>query len=403
MKMYDKITVEEARKIYEEAKMNEKLSEYNFPTKPSTDGYYHIQIPDSTKKSGRRQIKDKSLDRLKQKVLNQTVRKTFKDVFNLVQVNKIKYIKDKEKLLSVNNTIRRTTNEYKRFFEGTEFESMFIDEITKKDIDVFCYTTLNKFNLNNKAFLFLRSILKQVFEYAYKYELIDNNLYLRIDFTIYKSMIERSASIEDRVHTDKELERMLEYIHSSQKKTPNYIAPYALELQILMGLRRGEVPPLLWSDVKDNYILIHREQIIVLKSEQNKKQECKIVDHTKTWKDRKFPITDEINDLLNRIRAIGNDSEFIFPNATGNGTGAIHNNSIYHFYYKMCNKLGIELCYEKRKGPHSYRRNAITIVSNKTGNFLIASKLFGNSPRIAESNYYVGLDLDEARELLVNK
>lgn len=52
MKMYDKITVEEARKIYEEAKMNEKLSEYNFPTKPSTDGYYHIQIPDSTKKSG---------------------------------------------------------------------------------------------------------------------------------------------------------------------------------------------------------------------------------------------------------------------------------------------------------------------------------------------------------------
>lgn len=61
MKMYDKITVEEARKIYEEAKMNEKLSEYNFPTKPSTDGYYHIQIPDSTKKSGRRQIKDKSL------------------------------------------------------------------------------------------------------------------------------------------------------------------------------------------------------------------------------------------------------------------------------------------------------------------------------------------------------
>ena len=400
------MTVEEARKLYEEAMRNEALSKYNFPTKPSSDGYYHIYVKDSSKKTGRRAIKDKNLDKLKEKVylhekgIDSEIRKTFKDIFILNNKNKIKYIKNKEKILSVNNSIRRTANEYNRYFAGTKFERMFIDEITENDISDICYSNLKKLALNTKAFLFLRSILKQVFEFAFKNRWIDENPYLRVDFNIFKGMIEHTVSIEERVHSDEELDRMLDYIHKAQNKNPKYIAPYALEMQIIMGLRRGEVPPLRWSDIKDGYILIHREQIIVLKSDQNKKQECRIVDHTKTWKDRKFPITSDLQDLIDRIKGLGNDSEFIFPNSTGNGTGAIHNNSIYHFYYKMCNKLKIELSYEKRKGPHSYRRNAITKVTNAGGNLLIASKLFGNSPKVADSNYYVGLNLDLAKEYL---
>jgi hypothetical protein len=40
------------------------------------------------------------------------------------------------------------------------------------------------------------------------------------------------------------------------------------------------------------------------------------------------------------------------------------------------------------------------VVNAIDGNILIASKLFGNSPEVAKNNYYTGLDMDKAREIL---
>ena len=83
------MTLEEARKLYEKAMKEEILSKYSFPTKPSSDGYFHIYVKDETKKSGRRQLKDKDLDKLRKKVYEYETtyilskRLTFKDVFKL--------------------------------------------------------------------------------------------------------------------------------------------------------------------------------------------------------------------------------------------------------------------------------------------------------------------------------
>ena len=53
---------------------------------------------------------------------------------------------------------------------------------------------------------------------------------------------------------------------------------------------------------------------------------------------------------------------------------------------------------------HSFRRNAVTIVVNASdGNILMASQLFGNSPEVAKNNYYTGLDMKKALEILNKK
>lgn len=53
------------------------------------------------------------------------------------------------------------------------------------------------------------------------------------------------------------------------------------------------------------------------------------------------------------------------------------------------------------KGTHSFRRNAITDVVNASGgNIILASNLFGNSPEVAKKNYYTGVNVDEALEVL---
>ncbi|MCR5238471.1 MAG: tyrosine-type recombinase/integrase [Lachnospiraceae bacterium] len=379
------------------------LSTYTFPAKPSSDGYYHIYL---TTTEGRKQIKAKNLDKLKEKVyqFENVGSKTFKQVFELMLDQKMKYIKGDDKKASVMNTVRILKSDYKRFFDNTEFENMPVDDITKRDIEEICYHNLQKYDLKKKAFLGLRGIIKQTLALAYEEYWIPENPYLRVNFKRYEDMLIEPTSISKRAHTDDELDKMLDYIHEHQAKTPSYVAPYGLELQILMGLRRGEIAPLEWSDVTNTVINITKEQLYVCKSEDNPKGYSIIVQHTKTHTDRQFPITDQIKEFLGRLKTMLNQyypgTPYLFPAKTTK-TGVITNFTVYKFYKRMCKNMGIELSLEMRKGPHSFRRNGITKVCNANGgNIMMASVLYGNSPRSASNHYYTGIDMTKAKEIL---
>lgn len=406
----DSMTLEDAQKMYKTMEKEILLRKYNLPTKPSSDGYYHVNVKDLTTKSGRRQLKSKTLDDLKDKLyeyekgLNGDSRKTFSDVFKIVQSEKLKYIKDDEKKLSAKNTLWRKQEDYKRFFLDTSFEKMFIEDIGKKDIEEICMYNLQRYNLKMKAFLALRGILKETFTMAFEEYWITDNVYNRVNFKKFNNMIERPTPITERVHTEEEMVKIRTFLDDKHYASPNYLPAYALDLQILMGLRRGEVPPLKWSDIQDGYILISREQITIKDDNPKHKNYVDVVvNHTKTWKNRKFPITKELDELLKAIRLVHVrtkvNSEYIFP--SDNKNGIISNNVVYKFYQRMCKALDIPLCNEFKKGTHSFRRNAITDTINKSGgDIFMTSQLYGNTPKIAEDHYYVGLDLDKAKAVL---
>ena len=172
----------------------------------------------------------------------------------------------------------------------------------------------------------------------------------------------------------------------------------------ICGLRRGEVPPLRWTDIHNNYILICREQLTIKKTE-NIPEHFEIVGHTKTYKNRKFPITDELEDFLKRLKNIHETyypaSEYLFPAKTENG--CITNNCVYNYFRRICRKENIRISKEAIKGTHAFRRTRITEAINKSGgNIVMASELFGNSPEVAKKYYYTGIDLEEARGILNN-
>ena len=129
-----------------------------------------------------------------------------------------------------------------------------------------------------------------------------------------------------------------------------------------------------------------------------------IVDHTKTYVNRQFPITRDLQEFLDRYKLIHSeyypDSKYLFPSDTSEN-GVINNNVVYRFYSRMCRNPGIKVSIERVRGPHSFRRNGITKVTNNSGGDLIlASQLFGNSPETAKSNYYTGLNLEKAKMIL---
>ena len=143
---------------------------------------------------------------------------------------------------------------------------------------------------------------------------------------------------------------------------------------------------------------------MVKKGDLQSKQSCVIVEHTKTWKDRKYPITEKLRRSLVRLSGVhernGLRSKFLFP-SKNDQSKPLHNHSIYNYYRTMCRKLGIALSHEAHKGPHSFRRNAITKAANNSGgDMLMVYKIFGNIPAVAENNYYVRLSLDRAKAVL---
>ena len=370
------------------------------------DKRYHTYVPDVSKYKNRRSVAKRTIEELENYLVdfytteaehteNET-RKTFKAIFDLVQEKKLKYIKSEEKRLSAENTKVKAYSDFKRYFSGTDFENKYIDTITKKDIEDICLFNLNRYNLRKKAFDALRGILKSVFDMAYSEYWISDNVYQRMDFKIFKNMFAEDVPIEERVHTDEELSAILDELHRKQDSTPKFSSIWALELQIIMGLRRGEVPPLEWADVSDTCITIDKEQLTCGNN-------FIVVHHTKNYKDRYFPITNDIRHFLKRLKEMQDtyypNSQYLFPSNTD--SGIITNRAVYYVYQGICEKLGIEITQEAVKGPHSFRRNAITDVVNTTnGNIIMASQLFGNTPDVAMQNYYTGTDLALAKSIL---
>ena len=376
-----------------------------------SDNRWHTTIADNTKVNGRRPIARKNKIDLEKFLLKhyqieltpellqeqEEKSKTFKEVFEIVKKEKLQYIKTPEKMISAKNTAIKTNSEYRRYFADTDFENMSINQITKDDIESICLLNLKKYNLKKKAFLSMRGILKSVFDYAFSEYLINDNVYQRIIFKKFNDMLIPDTPTHKRVHSAKEFSDILKELHKKQKNRPKFSTYWALELQMIMGLRRGEIPPLCWeSDIKDTYVSITKEQL-------TSDGEYVIVEHTKNHKDRFFPITNDLQEFFTRLKAMHEkyypNSQFLFPADTPNG--CITNNAVYKVYKGICKTLGIEIIKDEIKGPHSFRRNAITEVVNSTnGNVVLASALFGNSPQVAKENYYTGANLAIAKEIL---
>lgn len=405
---YDKMTLRDARELYMYIEKKELLEHYSFPKKPGKDGYYRIYVADPSKKAGRKQLFARTMEELRDKVYehekgkNGKVKKTFKQVYEIVLSEKLMYVKSEEQRLSRQNTINKNKTEYKRFFDGTGFESRFIDKISKADIEEIVFYNLQRYDLRDKALNAMKGILRSTFAFAYEQYWIDDNVFDRVNFAKFGGMIVPDVDVEKRVHSDRDLKRILKELHAHQAKKKDYIPAYALEMQILIGARRGEIPPLRKSDIHDGYIAITREQITVKKFDDIPEY-FKIVEHTKTNKNRIFPRTVALNEFLERLYAVLEEyyphSEYLFPADTENGV--ITNGTVYNYYRRVCKKLEIPITRDVIKGTHSFRRNAITDVVNATGgNLIMASQLFGNSPEVARKNYYTGIDTKEALEAL---
>lgn len=227
------------------------------------------------------------------------------------------------------DTINRYNYDYKRFISNS-LATKDIRNITSADLKSYTQEIVNTIHPTRKAFTAYKGILNLVFNYAREYEIVLSNPVSTIKNNFYyPSCTTTSSKSEEKILSEAEIQTVKDTVRSymSQKRYHGYfINGYAILLSIETGMRAGELPSLKWSDIKENYIHIHSQQLY---NKQPGGKEYYYANWTKNEKHlspdqrdgRKFPLTNAIKDILFELKelqtSMGIKSDYVFCHENG--------------------------------------------------------------------------------------
>ena len=233
------------------------------------------------------------------------------------------------------NTIR----EYKRYFLwiSEALRNKAVTDITEEDISKWLISDLLK---NKKprltALKKLFQLLDQIFRYAIKKKYCNDNPMSYLDINDYlKSCNTVTKSLDEKSFSDEEINRIKKYMLD---KTDNPRALIAL-LAIHTGMRAGELVALHKTDITDDYIHIHRQQIRNHNTNPPVFEEVGFTKNERTRPNagRKFPINQEIKNIIELANSIPGDSVYLFHDK--NKSSMITKDSYEQFLNRSCTKL----------------------------------------------------------------
>lgn len=224
------------------------------------------------------------------------------------------------------DTIRQYEYAYKRSI-SEELGKKDITAISGKDLQKYTLDLVKSTELTKNAFLEYKGVLNLTFDYAMRNEIITTNPVATINNKkYYKSCKQKASSPKDNILSEEEIKLVIATVRhymTSKRYDGYFINGYAILLAIETGMRAGELCSLKWSDVMENALHIHSQQL------NNKVQGGKTyyyVPWTKNEKGeskggRMFPLTDAIKDILDELKSLqeemGISSEYIFCHPDG--------------------------------------------------------------------------------------
>lgn len=277
------------------------------------DGYYRTYLPLTGGK--RKQIKKKHL-----KDLQDVVIEFWKN--NSTSTFKIRYeiwVDRQKQCGRSDNTICKYESDYIRFFQGDEIENKDIRDIDAEYLYKFLERLLKKKDISYRALKSMMGYIKGVFEKSITDGLIKESPCNRIDLPIFRQYCKQPLikTVEERTMSYSEKNALLNSLEKNYIKKPTYIVQYALELSLYTGMRVSELSGLMWEDIDYE----HKTILIRHGERYNRKTKEFYVIMPKNGKIRTFPLTQEINDLLNRVKNIETElgylSEYVFSNENG--------------------------------------------------------------------------------------
>ena len=376
--------------VQEQIEMNKRkelLKKHPYKIWEGKDGKWRTYLPDVEK--GRI---------LKKRTTEKAINDMIVDYYLQTSKEELKYNKEKEKIDNQfltcfimwknkqiaygisGNTVYKYEYDYKRFFKGTDFEEMDVRNITEEDITIFIISRIKELDLKEKAGKALWGYISGVFKsLRINKRIIDDPCQYIDTKQFFKFYNKEVKPQNDRVLNEYEIEMIMERIKLDHQEKSWYMPSYAVELAIYTGMRAGELAGLKWENV-----FIDERVIVISKSEKyNGTNKEYYLSSTKTYKSRKFPISNEIMSLLISIINVqdkyGCYNGFVFSTSVGN----VHCRTISDCMRNKCIQIGMK----HTKGMNAVRRTVNSRIRCAGISATVAASLLGHTEEVNNLNY----------------
>ena len=375
------------------ARRNEILEQHSYSIWLASDGFWKTKLKGAdgkkylVKKKSKSDVEDVIIEYYKSHSHEDN---TFKIWFN-------RWIERQRNCARSDNTILKYESDYRRFYEGYPLEEIDIRDIDEEILSRHFVQVLEEKQIPWRAFKDIMGYTKGTFEKAVREKIIPSNPFCYLDLELFKKYcyIPPVKTTTQRTLTENDTHILMDRIRNPRANNVNRICCFAIEMALYTGMRVGELAALMWDDIifQENLMLIRRSEKF------NRATKESTISITKTGKERVFPLTKEIIELLERVKNYekqqGWFGEFIFQDAEGRVTkskisDAMRNHTMSDDY------SGI-------KSIHAIRRTINSKMRCNGVSATVASSLIGNSERVNDRNYtYDLLGLAEKR-LIIEK
>ena len=291
-----------------------------------------------------------------------------------------------------------TILDYRRYFSylSETLKKTPLVEITESDLRTWLVKSYLPTKPKESALRKMLQLLKQIFDYGMRKRICYDNpaQYLRLDDYVKDCNLKKKRP-EEREFSKKEIALLRSDALATANNPRSLMRLFAIET----GLRAGELSALLWSDIDDADIHIHRQQLL---DKSSGHQVFYDVEYTKDERThphggRYIPRTSGVNEVLELAKKLSGASEYIFHDKTGK---PISKSSYMLHLRRSCDRLGIAT-----RNNHAFRvaRNSLLF------DFGLAATdralLLGHDVQTNERYYsvYDQRNLDEIRKKLKEK
>lgn len=201
------------------------------------------------------------------------------------------------------NTIKRHKQHYRKYFEPSCLHNMKIKKIDEIFLEQECNRIVKEYNLTRKEWCNAKTILNGMYEYAVRKKYLAENPMSKVQILVkFKQIVRKTGKTE--TYNSEELAELNSFLDRMYEETQD-ASFLAVKVNFLLGLRVGELVALKWCDLCDiGHLHIVREEV-----RDQTDNSYKVVEHTKTNRDRFVVIVPKALDILNRIEKQG---EYIF-------------------------------------------------------------------------------------------
>lgn len=328
-------------------------------------------------RAGRKQIRSKTEEGLYEKLY---IHYANEDSVPTLGDAMVQYIEWRTKVYGNAQSTKDRTLATARFFDGIKDKK--INKLTSDDLRIYIRGNKPYKKYEIKAAI---QVLKGTYKWAVERGHVQKDPAYAIEpKEFFKDCEPDGKKAKDKIFLPEEIEAIKNELRAYLPNMRAYAALVAIET----GMRAGELVALHWTDISDDEIYIHRQQSLVLKDGKRGAFEDTYVEveYTKDtrMKDgdepgRSFPVTPAIRAILDEVRAITGDCEYVF---TEKGRW-ITKTSYEKWLHKHLKKLGYDAAHN-----HAFR---MTLISNVFQNCSVTpaeeALVMGHSAEVALRHY----------------